>query len=118
MLEPKEMAVQIARVLADKKCVDLQVLQITEVTTLADYFIIGTATSSPHLESLSEEVGKKMKEQGEMPRSVEGRRNGAWLLMDYGCVVVHLFMKEARAFYDLEHLWQDAEPLSIEGVTA
>ncbi len=117
MLEPKEMAVEIARVLSDKKCQDLRVLHTTELTTLADYFIIGTATSSPHLESLSDEVGRRMKERGEMPRSVEGRRNGAWLLMDYDCVVVHLFLEEARTFYDLDHLWQDAEPVVIEGVT-
>ena len=118
MLTSYEMASLAVKALDDKQAKDIEVLKTDKQTTLADYFVIGTATATPHLESLSDEVGRRLKEKGEMPRSVEGRRNGAWLLMDYGCVVVHLFLEDARSFYDLEHLWQDAERVEIEGVTA
>ena len=109
MLNPKEIADFAVSALESKKAVDITMLRTTEVTVLADYFIICTATSSTHLRTLSDEVEKVLKENGEMPLRREGHRSGGWVLVDFGCVVVHLFLKEMREFYTLERLWSDAD---------
>jgi len=109
MLNPREIADFAVSALEDKKAVDITMLRTTEVTVLADYFIICTATSSTHLRTLSDEVEKVLKENGEMPLRREGHRSGGWVLVDFGCVVVHLFLKEMREFYTLERLWSDAD---------
>jgi len=109
MLNPREIADYAVTALEGKKAVDITMLRTTEVTVLADYFIICTATSSTHLRTLSDEVEKVLKENGEMPLRREGHRSGGWVLVDFGCVVVHLFLKEMREFYTLERLWSDAD---------
>ena len=109
MLNPKEIADLAVMALDDKKAVDVSMLRVTEVTVLADYFVICTATSSTHLKTLSDEVEKKLEENGEKPLRREGHRSGGWILVDFGCVVVHLFLKEMREFYTLERLWSDAD---------
>ena len=109
MLNPKQVAQLVVDALEDKKAIDISMLRTTEVTVLADYFVICTATSSTHLRTLSDEVEKKLKENDEMPLRREGHRSGGWVLVDFGCVVVHLFLKEMREFYTLERLWSDAE---------
>ena len=109
MMTPKEIADSVYGALDDKKAVDITMLRTTEVTVLADYFIICTATSSTHLKTLSDEIEKVLKEKGEMPLRREGHRTGGWVLVDFGCVVVHLFLKEMRDFYTIERLWSDAE---------
>ena len=95
--------------LDSKKAKDIITLRTTDVTILSDYFIICTATSSTHLKTLSDEVEKTLKENGEMPGRREGQRSSGWVLLDFTCVVVHLFLKETRDFYTLERLWSDAE---------
>ena len=109
MLNPKEMAELVVTALNDKKAVDVSMLRTTEVTVLADYFVICTATSTTHLRTLSDEVEKILKQNGEMPLRREGHRSGGWILVDFGCVVVHLFLQEMREFYTLERLWSDAD---------
>ena len=109
MLNPKEIADFAVSALEDKKALDITMLRTTEVTVLADYFIICTATSTTHLRTLSDEVEKVLKENGETPLRREGHRSGGWVLVDFGCVVVHLFLKETREFYTLERLWSDAD---------
>ena len=99
--------------LESKKANDIVALRTTDVTILADYFIICTATSTTHLKTLSDEVEKILKENGEMPGRREGQRSGGWVLLDFACVIVHLFLKETRDFYTLERLWSDAE--RVEG---
>lgn len=108
-MEPKELAKSIARVLDDKKALDIRVLGVTDLTVLADYFIIATGTSSTHLNTLSGEVEMRLKEAGELPLHTEGHMSGNWLLIDYGSVIVHLFLKDTRAFYSIERLWSDAK---------
>ena len=116
MLTPKEMAESAVKALDSKKARDISLLRTTDVTILADYFVICTATSTTHLKTLSDEVEKALKSTGETPLRREGRRNGGWILIDFACVVVHLFLKEARDFYTLERLWADAEDVDIEGL--
>ncbi len=112
-MTPKEMALALAKALDDKKGIDIKVLETTELTTLADYFVICAATSTTQVKALSDECEKVMKERGEAPHHVEGHRGGSWILLDFSSVVVHIFMEETRKFYDLERLWRDAKPLDL-----
>ena len=117
MKEPKEMALLAARALSDKKGREIQVLEIGELTTLADYFVIATGSSNTQINALVDNVEKVMLEEaGEQPLHREGYRGGTWVLLDYGCVAVHVFNEEARAFYGLERLWSDGHALDLTGV--
>lgn len=116
MMDSKLMALEIAKALDSKKGQDIQVLKTGELTSLADYFVLCTATSSTQIKALADACEKTMKEQGEPPHHIEGHRGGTWVLMDFSAVVVHIFNDEARKFYDLERLWQDAENLDLSDV--
>jgi len=91
-------------------------LRTRDVTILADYFVICTANSTTQLKTISDEVEKVLKENGETPLRREGHRNGGWVLIDFACVIVHIFLKEARDFYTLERLWADAENIDISDI--
>ena len=96
---------------------DIAAIEITEQTTLADYFVIATGNSNTQINALCGAVEKAMKEQaGEDPLRREGYRDGTWVLLDYGCVVIHVFSAEAREFYSLERLWHDGKPVDLSGV--
>ena len=107
-----------ARALSDKKGREIQVLEIGGLTTLADYFVICTAGSSTHVKTLTDAVEAAADDVGEPVLRREGHRSGSWVLLDYGCVIVHVFQDEARKFYDLERLWSDAEVIDITGMRA
>ena len=117
MLTAEQIAAIAAKALEDKKARDIKVLRTTEQTVLADYFVICNGTSSTHIKALVDEVDKQLSEAGEPPVRREGLRSDIWVLMDFGCVIVHLFLDEARGFYDLERLWGDAEKVDITGIT-
>lgn len=108
-MEPKELAGSAANILSGKKAVDIRILEVTDLTVLADYFVIATGTSSTHLKTLAEEVEYVFKKQGIMPGHIEGKSGGSWMLLDYGAVVVHVLLREAREFYSIERLWSDAK---------
>ena len=108
MLSPEQIAAIAAHALNDKKARDVKVLKTAEQTVLADYFVICNGTSSTHIKALVDEVDKQLSEAGEPPIRREGLRSDIWVLMDFGCVIVHVFTDEARKFYDLERLWSDA----------
>ena len=116
MMDSKIMALELAKALDSKKGHDIQVLKTGDLTTLADYFVICTATSTTQIKALADACEKNLKEQGEPPHHVEGHRGGTWVLMDFSAVVVHIFDDEARKFYDLERLWQDAEKVDLSDV--
>jgi len=111
VLTPKEIVGLIYNALDSKKAKDINLLRTREITILADYFIICTATSTTHMKTLSDEVEKVLKENGETPRRREGRSAGGWVLLDFACVVIHIFLQETREFYSLERLWSDAESI-------
>lgn len=116
MMNSKDMALALAKALDDKKGQDIQVLRTGDLTTLADYFVICTATSTTQIKALADNCEKVMKEQGEPPHHIEGHRGGTWVLLDFSAVVVHIFDDEARKFYDLERLWKDAENVDLTGI--
>ena len=116
MLTPIEITGLIVNALDNKKARDIKALRTTDITILADYFVICTANSTTQLKTLSDEVERILKDNGEMPRRREGHRSGGWILIDFACVIVHLFLREAREFYTLERLWGDAEDVDISGM--
>ena len=119
MKTPKELALLAARALSDKKGKEIRVMEIAELTTLADYFVLATGASNTQINALVDNVEKVLAEEaGEQPLHREGYRGGTWVLLDYGCVIVHVFQDEARKFYDLERLWSDAEVIDITGMRA
>lgn len=111
-----ELAMALAGALDSKKGQDIKVLKTEELTTLCDYFVLCTATSNTQIKAMSDACEEAMEKQGERVHHIEGHRGGTWLLMDFSSVVVHIFMDEARKFYDLERLWGDAEEIPLEDV--
>ena len=116
MLSPSEIAAIAAQALEDKKAKDVKILKTAGQTVLADYFVICNGTSSPHVKALVDEVDKKLSEAGEPPVRREGLRSDIWVLMDFGCVLVHVFTDEARKFYNLERLWSDSEVVELSSL--
>ncbi|TYQ15932.1 UNVERIFIED_CONTAM: ribosome-associated protein [Acetivibrio alkalicellulosi] len=106
-MEPNKLAEKISGVLEDKKAKDMKTIDIGDITILADYFIICSGTSTPHIKTLADEIEKKMEEQDIKVLHKEGYNSARWVLLDYGSVVVHIFHEEERAFYNLERLWVD-----------
>lgn len=115
-MTPKEMALLLAQAMDSKKGKDIRVLETDGLTTLADYFVLCSGSSAPQLKALADAGEKAMKDHGILPHHVEGHRGGTWILQDYGDVVVHVFDKEARAFYDLDRLWADAKTIDLADV--
>ena len=116
-MSPKEKAIIAAKALDEKKGKDIGVIEVAELTTLADYFVIATGSSNTQINALCDSVEKAMKEQAnEMPSRREGHRDGTWVLLDYGWVIVHVFSEEARDFYALERLWCDGKPVDLSDV--
>ena len=115
-MESYELAVLLARTLDSKKGGNIKVLKTEGLTTLADYFVICTATSNTQVKAMSDACEEAVEKNGEQVHHIEGHRGGTWLLMDFSAVVVHVFTDEARKFYDLERLWSDAEEIDIAKV--
>ena len=111
-----EMAMGLAKALDSKKGQDIKVLKTEELTSLADYFVLCTATSNTQVKAMSDACEEAMEKEGEHVHHIEGHRDGTWLLMDFSCVVVHVFTDEARKFYDLERLWADAQEVDISQI--
>ncbi|MDR2606061.1 MAG: ribosome silencing factor [Oscillospiraceae bacterium] len=116
-MTPKEVMELAVKALIDKKAKDIIVLKTTELTILADYFIIASGGSLRQLRTLTDETSKVLEESGEPALRTEGYRAGGWTLTDFGSIVVHLFLDEIRQFYDLERLWSDAVKIDIDYLT-
>ena len=118
-MEAKEMAILAAKALDSKKGGEIKVMEVTDLTSLADYFVICTGSSNTQINALCDAVEEKLAtEAGEKPLHREGHRGGVWVLLDYGCLVVHVFDTEAREFYGLERLWNDGKPVDLTGILA
>ncbi|TQI65921.1 ribosome silencing factor [Clostridium sp. KNHs216] len=111
-----ELAKETVKILDEKKAMDLKAIGIKDISVLADYFVFSTGTSSTHVKSLAEEVEFKLKQLGVSPEHVDGYRSNSWVLLDYGNVMVHIFTADAREFYNLDRLWQDAEKIDISDI--
>ncbi len=116
MLPSRELAEIAVKALDSKKGKEIRLIRIDKITTLAEYFVICTGTSNTQINALCDAVEKELTEKGEEPLHREGYRGGTWVLLDYGCVVVHVFNDEARKFYSLEHLWADGEEIDLSAI--
>ena len=116
MLSPKEIAYAVTKALDEKKGMNIKLLKIDKVSSLADYFLICTGTSNTHVRTLCDFAEYTLEELGEPMLGREGHRGNSWELLDYGTIVVHVFTEEAREFYSLERIWADAETIDISDI--
>ena len=93
----------------EKKALNIKTIYIGEISTVADYFVICSASNSSQMEAIVDSIVEELGKQGVLSKKQEGNRNSGWILMDYGDVVVHVFMKEDREFYNLERIWSDGK---------
>lgn len=106
--------VQLAlRCAADKKAFDLVALDLREVASFTEFFIIASGANQRQAQAIADEIEEKLKKVGTKPVRIEGYSSAEWILLDYGDFIVHVFDKEARGFYDLERLWRDAKHVEI-----
>lgn len=111
----KEIALCAAEAAEEKKGIDIEILEVSELTIIADYFVICSGNSEVQVQAIARGIEEKLEEEpGIEPRSVAGAAEGRWILMDYADVVVHVFHKEEREYYELERLWADAEEILRE----
>ncbi len=113
-MNTKEAIKAAVKALDDKKAKDIEVIEISDLTSVADYFVICTATSSTHAKTLADEVEEALKEDTERTFHREGYRDTSWILVDYNDIVFHIFYGESRDFYNLEHLWADGTKVDIK----
>ena len=100
-----------ARAADAKQAKDIRVLDLREIASFSDYFVICSGSNSRQIQTIADEVEQRLKKLGERAHSIEGYENAEWVLMDYGDYLVHVFSEKARLYYDLERLWRDAKPV-------
>ena len=114
MEQLKEMVKLACKALDKHKGEEIRVIDVGGVTTLADYFIIANGTNTSQVHAVEDAVREELGKNGYEPKRVEGSGTASWVLMDYGDVVVHIFSKEDRLFYDLERIWRDGKQAELE----
>ena len=109
----KEMVKLAVNALEDKKGEDIQIIDIREVSVLADYFVIASGSNQNQVQAMVDNVDETLGRAGFEAKQIEGTRNSSWVLMDYGDMIVHVFDEENRLFYDLERIWRDGKVLDV-----
>lgn len=111
-----EQSILTAKAISSKKGLDIKLIEIGDISSLADYMVIATGTSSTHVKAIADEVEYQLDNAGISVSHIEGYRSNSWILLDYVDVIVHIFSDEAREFYDLERLWQDGKEINISDI--
>lgn len=111
--QSKEIAKLAIQALEDKKAEDIKVIDISEVSVLADYFIIASGTNRSQIQALTDNVEERLGKAGMAVKQIEGYDSANWILMDFGDIIVHIFDKENRLFYDLERIWRDGKSVDL-----
>ena len=115
-MNSQELMNRIVAILSKRKTENIKVLDISSLTTIADYFVICNGNSTTQIKSLADEVEEKLKEVDITPYSKEGFSDASWVLLDYSTVVVHIFNPEKRDFYSIESLWSDAPEVDVSDI--
>lgn len=110
----RKMAKLACHALSEKKAEDIQVIDISGVSVIADYFVIASASNSNQLQAMMDGAEEELYKAGFHCSQKEGNQNSSWILMDYKDIIIHLFSKEDRLFYDIERIWQDGKFISPE----
>lgn len=110
----RELASKAIELAAEKKVQDMRLLEVGKVSIIADYFIIGTGGTAVQVHAICDHLIENLKKSGHYASRIEGYREGWWVILDYGSVVIHIFQPESRDFYDLERLWTEAPKLDLE----
>ena len=111
-----EQSILTAKAISSKTGLNIKLIEIGDISSLADYMVIATGTSSTHVKAIADEVEYQLDEAGISVSHIEGYRSNSWILLDYVDVIVHIFSDEAREFYDLERLWQDGKEIDISDI--
>ena len=111
-----EQSILTAKAISSKKGLNIKLIEIGDISSLADYMVIATGTSSTHVKAIADEVEYQLDEAGISVSHIEGYRSNSWILLDYVDVIVHIYSDEAREFYDLERLWQDGKEIDISDI--
>ena len=114
MSKEMEMATLACRALEDKKGKDIKVIDIHDVSVIADYFVIASGTNQNQVQAMVDNVEEQLGRAGFEAKQIEGTKNSSWVLMDYGDMIVHVFDEENRLFYDLERIWRDGKILDVK----
>ncbi|MCC7174837.1 MAG: ribosome silencing factor [Bryobacterales bacterium] len=101
------------RAAESKKAADIRVLDLRDVASFTDYFVIASGANPRQIQAISDEVALRLKSQGVLPLNLEGYQNAEWILADYGDFIVHVFSERTRAYYDLERLWRQAKVVAV-----
>lgn len=109
----KEMVKIAFQALDDKKAEDIRIIDISDVSVIADYFIIANGTNQNHVQALVDNVQEALFKAGYETDKIEGYRTGSWVLLDYNDIIIHVFSKEDRLFYDLERIWRDGKTVEL-----
>ncbi|WP_295210617.1 ribosome silencing factor [Ruminococcus sp.] len=113
-ISQNEKLATIVKALDSKRAEDIQIIEIGDLTIVADYFVIANGTSSTQTKALAEEVEFKMSQQGIEPNRTEGYQGATWVVLDYGDIIVHVFYSETRNYYNLERLWSDGKNIDVK----
>lgn len=108
-----EIALTCSKIAIDKKAENLKILDLSNISTFTDYFVICSAMVNRQVQAISDAIESKLRQEGHKPRSIEGYNEGRWVLIDLGDVVVHIFMDAVRSHYDLDSLWCDAPKIAV-----
>lgn len=114
MEEAKKMALIAVEALEDKKAEDITIIDISEISILADYFIIASGSNRNQVQAMADNVEDSLGKAGFLPKQIEGYQSANWILMDYKDIIVHVFSEEDRGFYDLERIWRDGKEITKE----
>ncbi len=112
----KKMAAMAVDALEDRKGEDVRVIDISEISTLGDYFIIAAGNNRNQVQALADNVQEKLGRSGYMTKNVEGYEGANWILLDFGDIIVHVFDNENRLFYDLERIWRDGKLIEADAL--
>ena len=113
IFESRTMARLACDALEDKKALDVKVIGLEKISTLADYFIIASGANRNQVQAMADNVDEMLGRAGHQPKQVEGYQSANWILMDYGNIVIHIFDEENRLFYDLERIWRDGQSVEL-----
>lgn len=117
MTDREELEIAV-KALDSRKAKNITALKVEDLTILANYFVIASASSTTQVKALADEVEYQLGEKGVKPKSIEGYQSQTWIVLDYYDIIVHVFLEETRDFYQLERLWADGTPVDISGMIA